>query len=242
MTLREGYGAVMEHVEVARAESERGEVVLRERRDPEQSDGPHALELRVNGVFVMDTLETATEQQLAAAALARVDEPRSVVIGGLGLGFTLREVLADKRVERVAVVEIEGALVRWMRDGTVPHGPGFLADERVHVVEADIRTAMAEATPQAYDLVLLDVDNGPDFLVYEDNAEVYGVPFLTQVRGALRPGGTVAVWSSSESEVLGAALREVYGDATAVPYDVALTQPEGRTRDEQYWLYLARCS
>ena len=48
------------------------------------------------------------------------------------------------------------------------------------------------------------------------------------------------MWSSSESGVLGATLREVYGGATAVPYDVALTQPEGRTRDEQYWLYLAR--
>jgi len=230
----------MEYVEVARAESERGEVVLRERRDPEHPEGPHALELRVNGVFVMDTLETATEQQLAAAALARVEQPRSVVIGGLGLGFTLREVLADKRVERVAVVEIEDALVRWMRDGTIPHGPGFLADERVHVVEADIRTAIAEATPDAYDLVLLDVDNGPDFLVYEDNAEVYGAAFLSQVRDTLRPGGTVAVWSSSESDALGGVLRGVFGDAAVIPYDVALTQPEGRVRDEQYWLYLAR--
>ena len=230
----------MEHVEVARAESERGEVVLRERLDPDHPEGPHALELRVNGVFVMDTLETRTEQQLAAAALARVDEPRSVVIAGLGLGFTLQEVLADKRVERVSVVEIEGALVRWMRDGTVPHGPGFLADERVHIIEADVRTAMAEATREAHDLVLLDVDNGPDFLVYEDNAAIYGATFLHQVRDTLRPGGTVAVWSSSESETLGEVLREVFGDAVAVPYDVALTQPEGRTRDEQYWLYLAR--
>lgn len=230
----------MEYVEVARAESDRGEVVLRQRRDPAQPEGPTVLELRVNGVFVMDTLETTTEQQLAAAALKQVDEPRSVVIGGLGLGFTLHEVLADHRVEHVAVVEIEGALVRWMREGTIPHGPGFLADERVRVVEADIRTAIAEATPQAHDLVLLDVDNGPDFLVHEGNAEVYGAPFLAQVRETLRPGGSVAVWSSTESEPLGAALREAFGDCGAVPYDVALTQPEGRTRDTQYWLYLAR--
>ena len=205
----------MEYVEVARAESERGEVVLRERRDPEHPEGPHALELRVNGVFVMDTLETATEQQLAAAALARVEDPRSVVVGGLGLGFTLHEVLADHRVERVAVVEIEPALVRWMRDGTVPHGPGFLADERVHVVEADIRTAIAEATPKAHDLVLLDVDNGPDFLVHDSNAAVYGAPFLNQVRDTLRPGGTVAVWSSSESERLAEVMREVFDDVAA---------------------------
>ena len=86
----------MEHVEVARAESERGEVVLRERRDPENPDGSHALELRVNGVFVMDTFETSSEKGLAAAALKRVENPRNVAIGGLGLGFTVHEVLAEK--------------------------------------------------------------------------------------------------------------------------------------------------
>ena len=230
----------MEYVEVARAESERGEVLLRERLDPEKPDGPRALELRVNGVFVMDTLETSTEQQLAAAALARVEEPRTVLVGGLGLGFTLHEVLADKRVERVNVVEIEDALVRWMRDGTIPHGPAFFADERVHVVVADIQVAIAEATAGAYDLVLLDVDNGPGYLVYDSNAEVYGAPFLAQVATALRPGGTVVVWSSSEAEALTESMREVFGDVTAIPYDVTLTQTEGRSRDERYWLYLSR--
>jgi spermidine synthase len=190
----------------------------------------------------MDTFETSTEQQLAAAALARVEEPRSVLVGGLGLGFTLHEVLADHRVDRVVVVEIEAALVRWMRDGTIPHGPAFFADERVHVVVADIRMAMGEATPESYDLVLLDVDNGPDYLVYDDNAEVYTTPFLRQLRDALRPGGTAVVWSSSESTALDAAMRETFGDVVAIPYDVTLTQGAGRSRDEQYWLYLSRRS
>ena len=71
----------MEYDEVARAESERGEVVLRRRRDPDDPDGPVVLELRVNGVFVMDTVETSTERELAAAALAQVDEPRAVAGG-----------------------------------------------------------------------------------------------------------------------------------------------------------------
>ena len=232
-----------EYVELARAESERGEVVLRERRDPDAGvNAPAVLELRVNGVFVMDTQETSSERGLARAALAKVTDPRRVVIGGLGLGFTLHEVLADQRVEQVVVVEIEDALVQWMRDGTVPHGPAYLADQRVSVVAADIRVAMAEATPAAYDLVLLDVDNGPDYLVYDDNAEVYTAPFLRQVRDALRPGGTAVVWSSSESTALDAAMREAFGDVVAIPYDVTLTQAEGRSRDEQYWLYLSRRS
>jgi spermidine synthase len=229
----------VEYVELARAESERGEIVLRERHDPDV-EGPAAIELRVNGVFVMDTLETSTEQQLAATALARVEHPRSVVVGGLGLGFTLREVLADSRVQRVVVVEIEDALVQWMRDGTIPHGPAFLADDRVHVVVADIRAAMAEATPQGHDLVLLDVDNGPGYLVYDDNAEVYQQAFLEKVSATLRPGGTAVVWSSQESAELAGAMSRVFGSVAPIPFDVALTREGGGSRTERYWLYLSR--
>src|SRR4051812_30719588 len=112
----------MEYVEVARARSDRGEVVLRRRYDPDAPEAPVDLELRVNGVFVMDTLETTTETELARAALQQVDSPRCVLLGGLGLGFTVREVLADHRVEHVVVAEIEDALVQWFRDGTIPHG------------------------------------------------------------------------------------------------------------------------
>ena len=221
----------MEYVEVARAESGRGEVVLRERHDPEDPTAVPVLELRVNGAFVMDTHETSTERQLAAAALAQVERPRSVIIGGLGLGFTLHEVLADHTVERVVVVEIEDALVRWMRDGTIPHGPALLADDRLHLVVADIQTAIGEATPESYDLVLLDVDNGPGYLEST---------FLAEVAAALRPGGALVVWSSDESPDLAEAMRVVFGDVTPIPYDVSLLQQGGRTRDERYWLYLSR--
>ncbi|MGZ4498597.1 MAG: spermidine synthase [Nocardioides sp.] len=222
----------MEYVEVARAESERGELVLRERRG---EGAPSSLELRANGVFVMDTLETSTERALASAALAEVEDPRDVVVGGLGLGFTMHEVLADSRVERCAVVEIEEALVGWMRDGTVPHGPQLLADERVQVVVADIAHAVAEARPATYDLVLLDVDNGPGYLVHDANAALYAAPFLAAVRDVLRPGGAVVVWSAAEAPALEDTMRAVFGAAVAKPHAVRL-----QDRDEHYWLYVAR--
>lgn len=228
-------GAV-KYVDVARAESERGEVVLRERRTPDA--GPNAtpvLELRVNGVFVMDTRETSSERGLATAALRRVDRPRSVLIGGLGLGFTARELLADQRVEKLVVAEIEEALVQWMRDGTVPHGPGYLADERLSVINADVRLVVAEAAPAAYDLVLLDVDNGPGYLVHDGNQGLYERDFLAQVRTALRPGGAVVVWSAAESPRLAAELEQVFGNVAPIPFDVTL-----QSREEQYWIYLAR--
>jgi spermidine synthase len=226
----------MEYVEVARASSERGEVVLRRRRDPDAPPGsPTVLELRVNGVFVMDTLETQSETALARAALEQLDAPASVLIGGLGLGFTLHEVLADPRVEHVAVAELEESLVAWFRDGTIPHGPTYLADGRVHLKVADVQQVVAEATPESFDLVLLDVDNGPDFLVHKDNARIYEAPFLREVRRALRPDGAVVVWSSTRSDPLDASLREAFGHCHDEPCAVLL-----QGREETYWLYTAR--
>jgi spermidine synthase len=222
----------MEYAEIARAESERGELVLRERQE---DGGPTALELRANGVFVMDTLETSSEEALADAALDLVAEPRDVLVGGLGLGYTMHQVLADQRVERCSVVEIEPALVEWMRDGTIPHGPTMLADERANPVVADIAAAVSEASEASYDLVLLDVDNGPDHLVHEHNAALYRPPFLSEVRRMLRPGGAVAIWSAHASPDLESTLDQVFGNAEITGYDVSL-----QGRDEKYWLHVAR--
>ncbi|CAM3551901.1 spermidine synthase [Nocardioides zeicaulis] len=221
----------VQSVEVARAETERGEVVLRRRTT---GAGADVLELRVNGVFVMDTLETTSEIELAAQALALVEEPAAVLVGGLGLGYTLQRVLADPRVQRAVVVEIEQALVEWMRDGTVPHGPALLADARASVVNADIAMAIAEARTH-YDLVLLDVDNGPGYLVHQANEAVYEPQFLHRCRDVLRDGGVLVVWSANPAPDLLAAMRDVFGDAEEQAHDVLL-----QDRPEQYFLYLAR--
>ena len=220
-----------EYVEVARGESERGEVLLRRRIEDHAAD---ALELRVNGVFVMDTRETGTEMELAAAALDLVEDPRDVVVAGLGLGFTTQRVLADKRVERVMVVEIEDALIGWMRDGTIPHGPALLADKRVHIVAADIVMAVAEAT-STYDLVLLDVDNGPGQLVHGANARLYEPDFLASTKQLLNRGGAVVVWSANPAPELRETMEQVFGNCTEQRHGVLL-----QGREEEYLLYLSR--
>ncbi len=220
-----------EYVEVARAESERGELVLRRRVEEHGAD---ALELRVNGVFVMDTRETSSEIELAAAALELVEDPRRVAVGGLGLGFTAQRVLADPRVEEVRVVEIEESLIAWMRDGTIPHGPALLADKRLQIVNADIVMAIAEAT-DSYDLVLLDVDNGPGYLVHDTNAGIYERDFLARTSQVLEPGGALVVWSADPAPELARVMEQVFGNCTEHRYDVLLQQ-----RPEQYLLYLSR--
>jgi spermidine synthase len=223
----------VDHVDVARSVSEHGELVLRTRRDP--GGGPSVLELRANGLFVMDSAEHASENALADATLALVEDPRRVLVGGLGLGFTLDRVLADRRVEECVAVEIEPALVDWMRDGTIPHGQQLLADRRARVVVADVAQAVAEAMPASYDVILLDVDNGPDNLVHQENAGLYREPFLRSAYEVLRPGGVLALWSAAPAPELLARLERVFPEVEEMGTEVRLQQ-----RDERYWLYAAR--
>jgi spermidine synthase len=215
--------------------SERGEVVLRRRVDDS------ALELRVNGVFVMDDRETSTERLLARTtveALAAGSAGRQrwrVVVGGLGLGYTLAEVLAEPRVASVLVAEIEPDLVAWHRGGLVPGSPLVgAAGDRVELVVGDVRDVVAGLPPRSVDLILVDVDNGPDFLVYDANAAVYQSQFLTACRDALAPDGLVAVWSADSSPALTTTLEAVFGSTQELVLPVTL-----QTRHTTYHLFLA---
>lgn len=214
---------------IARGDGTLGELVLRRR-----GGTPPIYELIVNGVFLMDTAETSTEQLLADAVLKRSPQPRRVLVGGLGLGYTVRALLDDRRVEQVDVIEIESLLVEWLRADLVPGAADILADTRVRVIVGDIRTALAAAEPSAYDAVLLDVDNGPGFLVHERNAAVYQSAALASAARVLCPGGTLAVWSAAPSEVLAKRLAATVGPVEDVAIDVVRD-----SRPMAYHLYLA---
>lgn len=214
---------------LARAQDAHGELALRLRP-------PATYELVVNGVFAMDTVDVATEELLASLALDRLDgDALCVLVGGLGLGFTARRVLADPRAARVVVAELHGALVDWVRSGVVAPAAGLLGDPRLEVAVGDVRDVVTAAAEGAFDAVLLDVDNGPDFLVHEANGEVYAAPFLAAALARLRPGGVLAVWSAAPAPGLHAVLAALAGDAQEVLQDV---RREGRTFT--YGIYLAR--
>lgn len=187
-----------------------------------------ALELRVNGVFVMDDVETSSEQALARTVLDL--GAREILVGGLGLGYTLRELLASPQVTRIIVAELHPQIVGWMRDGTIP-GADLLTDDRTQVVVGDVRDVVAAQSPASLDAIALDVDNGPDFLVHDDNAGVYEGDFVELCASRLRPGGHVCVWSMAPSQSLitslGAALTDVREEAIAVRL---------QDRDERYWI------
>lgn len=209
---------------IARGDGVLGELALRRRGE--------VYELIVNGVFVMDTAETSTEEMLARAVLDRHATPRRVLVGGLGLGFTTAALLRDPRVERIDVVEIEPLLVDWLRAGLVPETT-VLDDPRVNMVVTDVRHALADAGP-VYDAILLDVDNGPDFLVSDQNASLYEPPALAAAAAALAPSGLLAVWSSHRSPRLRDALATACGHCDEAPLEI--------TRDGRpitYFLYTA---
>jgi spermidine synthase len=216
---------------VAHAISKRGEVFLLRRA----SDG--ALELRVNGIFVMDTVHTSTERLLATTTLdtRALTSDANVLIGGLGLGFTLREVLSDRRVATVHVAEIEPAVVEWHRQGLIPDTVDAFRDSRVHISVADVRNVLAGLPGSSLDVILLDIDNGPGFLVYDTNVAVYRRDFLALCREKVSPHGIVAIWSADASPALAAAMRQVFAHAEVVPIPVILGNTE-----TTYTLFIAR--
>jgi spermidine synthase len=223
-----------EVVTVARAGTPHGEVALRRR-------GP-VLELVVDGAFAMDTVDTSTEVLLAQRTLRRHPCPRRVLVGGLGLGVTTRAVLADARVAHADVVELAAPLVAWARAGLVDELAG-LEGERCSVHVADVLDVLAGTNgPRGpWEVVLLDVDNGPDFLVHASNAPLYTPPALSACRAVLAPGGLLAVWSSHVAPALLAALHEVAERGDEVVEDVIGVEREGRSL--RYALYtLTRCA
>ena len=219
---------------IARGTSKFGELVLRWRGRASDAAPSTVCELISNGVFLMDSEDASTERRLASESLARVPHPEIVVIGGLGLGFTLMEILASPMPRVIHVVEIEKLIVDWALQGLIPHARPALQDPRVQVHVADLRIYVESLMPSSVDLILIDVDNGPDFLVHESNAPLYLPPFLETSRLTIRSGGLLAVWSSSQSPRLQEAMTRAFGQSDEVAFHINRTG-----RQFEYFLYFA---
>src|SRR5262245_28500609 len=173
----------------------------------------------------MDTRDGRSERLLVEAALERHDAPQDVLLGGLGVGFSLLAALSDTRVRRVTVVEIEPALVEWHATHLRPFSRGAVDDPRVRILVGDLTVHLATAVT-SYDVVCLDVDNGPDWTVIDRNSVLYDEPGTRLAVKALRPGGLLSVWSARASPEYEARLRQHLDDVATLEVHVARGEPD----------------
>ncbi len=161
----------------------------------------HDFIFRVHGTELMTSRVHGSEQLLAELALARLPSTRTsrVLVGGLGMGYTLASVLGLVGAEaRVEVVELVPEVVAWNHEWLGDLNGHPLRDPRVGVLEGDVGQRIRDPEPGGYDAILLDVDNGPEGLTRTDNEWLYGHTGLASTGDALRAGGVLAVWSSAQ--------------------------------------------
>jgi spermidine synthase len=147
---------------------------------------------------LMNSRLSGSEEALATIACGKIRRRKTprILIGGLGMGFTLRAALAALEPDaRIVVAELVPAVVAWARGPMAEVFGTSLTDPRVSVREADVGDVIRSGAA-AFDAILLDVDNGPEGLTRKTNDALYDLKGLSIARMALRPGGVLAVWSS----------------------------------------------
>ncbi len=174
--------------------------------------------IRLGQNELMNSRLSGSEEALAEIACERiraVAQPR-ILIGGLGMGFTLRAALAVLGSDaRIIVAELVPAVLAWARDSMAEVFGKSLADPRVSVREADVGD-LIRSGGQPFDAIMLDVDNGPDGLTRASNDRLYDLEGLGAARAMLRPGGVLAVWSSGPNSDFTRRLRRAGFDVDEV--------------------------
>ena len=204
-----------------------GEISLRRRIDP--LVGAEVYEVKIDDEFLMSSLFTVAEVELARLGLAAARGDRlDVVVGGLGLGYTARAALEDPRVRSLLVVEKLGEVISWHERGLLPFAAPLTTDPRSRLVEADFfaMAAAAEgfAAGRLFDAVLLDVDHSPRHVLDPANAALYTPAGLRRLARHLRDGGVFALWSDDPPDAgFEEALAEVF--ATAASHVVPFANP-----------------
>jgi spermidine synthase len=176
---------------IDRVDTDEGLLELRQR-------GERDFLITVAGRILMTSVAHRSEDflaEIACAPLAQADGPR-VLVGGLGMGYTLRAALdrlpASARVE---LVDVNPAVVTWCRGPLAPLTGGAVNDARVTVEVADVAKVIAAAPPARYDAILLDLYEGPHQATNHANDPLYGPAALERTCSALRPAGIFAIWS-----------------------------------------------
>jgi len=203
-----------------------GELTLRRRLDP--VSGVDIFEVKLGEEYLMSSLFTRAEIEVARLALARLEgagpdgSGLEVAVGGLGLGYTAQAVLADPRVSELVVVDVLEPVIRWHQQGLVPVGPELTGDSRCRLVHGDFFALSAgsgfdpNAPGRTFDAVVVDIDHSPAHLLAEGSASFYDAEGTRQLAEHVRPGGVFSLWSNDPpDQTYLATLAEAFVDVTA---------------------------
>lgn len=199
-----------------------GEISLRRRREP--TVGIDVFEVKLGDEFLMSSLFTVAETALADLGLAELSgDELDVLVGGLGLGYTAKAVLADPAVRSLVVIEALDAVIEWHRRDLIPDTVGLASDPRTSLHSGDFfamcesGAGFAPASPgRLFDAVLLDVDHTPRHVLHPSHARFYTSDGLRRLVRHLRPGGVFALWSDGPPDAgFSEVLAQVFARSTA---------------------------
>ncbi len=180
-----------------------GEISLRRRHDPVLDH--EVFEVLLNDEYLMSSSFTVAEEKLAVLALRLATGPGlRVLVGGLGLGYTAREVLLDARVTQMTVVEAIAPVISWHQQGLVPPGQEVSGDQRTTLHEGDffdlVQRGASPCTAASWDVVVVDIDHSPRHTLAPRNAWLYTNEGSAALAALLAPRGVFALWSNDQPD------------------------------------------
>lgn len=220
-----------------------GDLTLRRRPEPLLQD-QEVFEVKLGEEFLMSSLFTEAEKELANLGLAGLRGKLDVVVGGLGLGYTAAAALDHENVRSLLVIDVFQEVIDWHKTGLVPLGRRISEDNRCEMRQGDFfelaRTGFSVSDDQRkYDAVLLDIDHSPEHFLDAKNESFYGIEGLRSLRRQLKQGGAFALWSNDPpDEVFREHLESAFGKATAHNVEFENPYTNGRSVNSVYTAHL----
>ncbi len=191
---------------------------------------------------LMSTKLTSSEQLLAEKGLAHLTTSRDigpegpkVLIGGLGMGFTLKRALELlEKPAMVKVAELVADIVDWNRTHLVEHNGPLLEDERTYIFHGDLFDCLNQDQETKYDAILIDIDDAPDQLITEVNSRLYTPEFLARIKSAIAPGGRVSYWLAEPTPFFEKSLIKAGFKVEAIP-----AKPHELSKRPRHCIYVA---
>ncbi len=197
---------------------------------------PAVYEIIFNGVFMIASYNQLSERKLATLAIEPLaGKNLRVLIGGLGMGYTLQAALAYETVRTVEVVELNEHIIEWNRRFFGELNGHALSDPRVRLIQMDFARYLDETT-ERYQAIALDLDNGPGWLVLESNERIYGVETLRKMQRLLTAGGVLTVWSAERDGTFRQRLQESFEQVE----EIVINDMDRRGREVDYFIYRTR--